>query len=58
MAEEVVREPILIQEDGEGRFRVQVPKRGVVDRLGIRKQHPARVLIDVERRRIVYELLD
>lgn len=58
MPEKVVKEPSKINMDGKRRFRVVVPKRGAVDRLGIRKDHPVRVLIDEERRRIIYELLD
>ena len=58
MAEQLVREPLYVQKDSEGRYRVEVPKRGVADRLELRKHHPVRVFVDVSARRIIYELVE
>lgn len=58
MAEQVVYEPLYIQRDVRGVFRVGIPKREAAELLGLRKGQRVRVLVDAERHRFIYEIID
>ena len=58
MSEQVVYEPLYLQMDARGLFRVGIPKREVAELLGLRKGQRVRVLLDAERRRFIYEVID
>lgn len=56
--EELVFEPLYVQRDSAGRFRVNIPKREVAEMLGLANKQRVRALIDVERRRFIFEIVD
>ena len=56
--EELAIEPLNVQRDAEGRFRVAIPKREVAEKLGLKNKQRVRVLVDVDRRRFIYEIVD
>ena len=58
MSEQVVFEPLYLQRDARGVFRVGIPRREVAELLGLRKGQRVRVLVDAERRRFIYEVID
>ena len=51
-------EPLNVQRDSAGRFRVAVPKREVAEKLGLKNKQRVRVFVDVHRRRFIYEIVD
>ena len=56
--EEIAFEPLNVQQDANGRFRVAVPKREVAEKLGLKDKQRVRVFVDVHRRRFIYEIVD
>lgn len=50
----------IIQVQGKkgGVFRVSVPKREVVEALGLVPHQQVRVIIDKEKRRFIYEIIE
>ena len=56
--EKLAVEPLRVHQDADGRFRVAVPKREVAEKLGLKNKQRVRVLVDVQRRRFIYQLVE